>query len=110
MQRVAGWADFYCMAAILFLVVILGLVVGGRAQALAADDGSALRLQVWQLGLGGFVLLVFAAGFALGAPLPVPIGGVAKTGLIVKGLGLIAVLAVLGFYARSRRPRDVEDF
>lgn len=99
------------MAAILFLVVILGLLVAGRAQALAADDGSALRFQIWQFGLGGLVLLIFAAHFALGTPLPVPSGGTAKTGLIVKGIGLIAVLAVLGLYAlRSRRPRDTEDF
>jgi 4-amino-4-deoxy-L-arabinose transferase-like glycosyltransferase len=92
------------MAAILFLVVALGLLVAGRAQALAADDGSTLRFRVWQLGLGGLMLLVFVAHFTLGTPLPVPPG-------VVKGIGLLAVIAVLGLGTlRSRRPRDIEDF
>jgi 4-amino-4-deoxy-L-arabinose transferase-like glycosyltransferase len=92
------------MAAILFLVVTLGLLVAGRAQSLAADDGSALRFQLWQLGLGVVMLLVFFAHFALGAPLPVPAG-------VVKGIALLAVLAGLGLLTLgSRRARDIEDF
>jgi hypothetical protein len=92
------------MAAILFLVVTLGLLVAGRAQALAADDGSALRFRVWQLGLGGLMLLVFVAHFALGRPLPVPAG-------VVKGIGLLAALAGLAMLTLgSRRARDIEDF
>lgn len=107
MQRTGPVADPRSVAAILFLVVTLGLVVAGRAQALAADDGSAFRFQLWQLGLGGLVLLVFGAHLALGTPLPVPSAG---RGSMAKGIGLIAILAVLGLALRSRRPRDIEDF
>ena len=92
------------MAAILFLVVTLGLLVAGRAQALGADDGSSLRFQLWQVGLGVMLLLVFVAHFALGTPLPVPAG-------VVKGIALLTVLAGLGLLTLgSRRARDIEDF
>jgi len=111
MRRTPCRADPKGMAAILFLVVTLGLLVGGRAQALAADDGSALRFRVWQLGLGGLLLLVFAAHFTLGTPLPVPAGGSEKASLVVKGIGLLAALTVLGLVTLgSRRSRDIEDF
>jgi hypothetical protein len=92
------------MAAVLFLVVILGLLVAGRAQAIAAEDGSALRFQVWQLGAGAVVLLAFAAHFALGTPLPVASGGIS----MVKGVGLLAALAVLAVFVF--RARSSEDF
>jgi 4-amino-4-deoxy-L-arabinose transferase-like glycosyltransferase len=92
------------MAAILFLVVTLGLLLAGRAQALAGDDGSALRFQLWQLGLGAVMLLLFLAHFALGTPLPVPAG-------VVTGIALLAVLAGLALLTLgSRRARDIEDF
>jgi hypothetical protein len=50
------------MAAILFLVAILGLLYAGRTQAQAADHGKPLfSFQVWQLGLALFLPLVCAA-------------------------------------------------
>jgi len=92
------------MAAILFLVVTLGLLVAGRAQALAADDGSALRFRLWQLGVAALMLFVFFAHVALGTPLPVPAG-------VVIGLGLLAVLAGIGLLTLGpRRARDIEHF
>jgi hypothetical protein len=94
------------MAAILLLVVILGLLVAGRAQALAADDGSALRLQVWQLGLGAGVMLAVAAHVTLGTPLPVASGGYS----MVKGIGLVAVLAFLGLALLRTRGGNTEEF
>lgn len=93
-------------AAVLFLVVVLGLIVAGRMQAHAAADGSALRLQVWQLGVGALVPLVFAAHFALGTPLPVASGGVS----MAKGIGLIVVLGLLALFVLRARNTDAEDF
>jgi hypothetical protein len=51
------------MAAILFLVAILGLLFAGRTQAQAADYGSKplFSFQVWQLGLALVLPLVCAA-------------------------------------------------
>jgi hypothetical protein len=63
MQRPPGGADLGAMAAILFLVAILGLLVAGRTQAQAADYGSKplFSFQVWQLGLALVLPLVCAA-------------------------------------------------
>jgi len=51
------------MAAILFLVAILGLLFAGRTQAQAADYGSKplFSFQVWQLGLALALPVVCAA-------------------------------------------------
>lgn len=50
------------MAAILFLVAILGLLYAGRTQAQAADHGKPLfSFQVWQLGLALVLPLVCAS-------------------------------------------------
>lgn len=89
------------MAAILFLSMILGLLVGGRAQAQAAQDGSALRFPVWELGIAGLLVLFFVGHFAFGTPLPVPVQGIAVA-------VALAVVALPVF--RSRRYGDIEDF
>jgi hypothetical protein len=50
------------MAAILFLVAILGLLFAGRTQAQAADGRKPLfSFQLWQLGLALVLPLVCAA-------------------------------------------------
>ncbi len=50
------------MAAILFFVVILGLLFAGRTQAQAADGSKPLfSFQLWQLGLALFLPLVCAS-------------------------------------------------
>jgi hypothetical protein len=50
------------MAAILFLVAILGLLCAGRSQAQAADGRRPLfSFQVWQLGLALVLPLVCAS-------------------------------------------------
>jgi hypothetical protein len=50
------------MAAILFFVAILGLLVAGRTQAQAADGSKPLfSFQLWQLGLALVLPLVCAA-------------------------------------------------
>jgi hypothetical protein len=84
------------MAAILFLVVILGLLLAGRAQALAAEYGSEplLRFQFWQLALVAFVPLVWAAHVAATAKL----------------VAFAAVAAAFGVSAvRARHAHDADD-
>jgi hypothetical protein len=50
------------MAAILFFVAILGLLVAGRTQAQAADGSKPLfSFQLWQLGLALVLPLLCAA-------------------------------------------------
>ena len=50
------------MAAILFLVAILGLLFAGRTQAQAADGSKPLfSFQLWQLGLALVLPLVCAS-------------------------------------------------
>jgi hypothetical protein len=62
MQRFVRRADLGVMAAILFLVAILGLLVAGRTQAQAADGSKPLfSFQLWQLGLAFVLPLVCAA-------------------------------------------------
>jgi hypothetical protein len=62
MQRPPGGADLGAMAAILFLVAILGLLFAGRTQAQAADGSKPLfSFQLWQLGLALFLPLVCAS-------------------------------------------------
>jgi hypothetical protein len=62
MQRPPGGADPGTMAAILFLVAILGLLFAGRTQAQAADGSKPLfSFQLWQLGLALVLPLVCAS-------------------------------------------------
>jgi hypothetical protein len=62
MQRPPGGADLGTMAAILFLVAILGLLFAGRTQAQAADGSRPVfSFQIWQLGLALVLPLVCAA-------------------------------------------------
>ena len=62
MQQPPGGADLGTMAAILFLVAILGLLFAGRTQAQAADGSKPLfSFQVWQLVLALVLPLVCAA-------------------------------------------------
>jgi hypothetical protein len=63
MERRGHSADFPTMAAILFLVAILGLLCAGRTQAQASDYGSKplFSFQIWQLGLALALPLVCAA-------------------------------------------------
>jgi hypothetical protein len=62
MQRPHGGADLGTMAAILFLVAILGLLFAGRTQAQAAGGSKPLfSFQLWQLGLALALPLVCAS-------------------------------------------------
>ena len=96
MQRAAGRADSSCMAAILFLVTILGLVLAGRAQAHADDyeREPLLRFQVWQLALAVLVPVLWIAQLATPAK-------------------LVAVAAAIAAFAvstvRARNAHDVDD-
>ncbi len=84
------------MAAILFLVAILGLVLAGREQAHDAEHGSEplLRFQVWQLALAVFVPLVWAA----------PAATTSKLIAFAAAAAAFAVSAV-----RARHAHDVDD-
>ena len=62
MERRLDGADLGAMAAILFLVAILGLLFAGRTQAQAADGSKPVfSFQLWQLGLALVLPLVCAA-------------------------------------------------
>ena len=62
MERRLGRADLGAMAAILFLVAILGLLFAGRTQAQAADGSKPFfSFQLWQLGLAFVLPLVCAS-------------------------------------------------
>jgi hypothetical protein len=101
MQAAHAGADARHMAAILFVVVIVGSVVAGRAQAQAARDGSLLRFPLWELGVVGLLVLSFAAHLAFGTPLPAP----------VKAIAIVVALAVVALpVLRTRRHHDIEDF
>ena len=84
------------MAAILFLVVMLGLLAAGRAQALAAEYGSEpiLRFQVWQLAVAALVLLALVAHVAT----------------VAKLIGLVAAGAAFAVsVVKARHAHDVDD-
>jgi hypothetical protein len=97
MQRRARCADFYGMAAILFLVAILGLLFAGRTQAHAARYGSKplFSFQVWQLGLAFVLPLVCAA---------------AEVPTIAKVIAVAATASAFSFSVfRARHAHDVDD-
>jgi hypothetical protein len=96
MQRVAGGADLGTMAAILFLVAILGLLVAGRTQAQAADGSKPLfSFQLWQLGLALVLPLVCAA---------------ADVPTIAKAIAVALTASAFSFSAfRARHAHDFDD-
>jgi hypothetical protein len=84
------------MAAILFLVAILGLLVAGRTQAQAADYGSKplFSFQVWQLGLALVLPLVCAA----------------QIPTIAKVIAVAATASAFSFSVfRARHAHDLDD-
>jgi hypothetical protein len=96
MQRPPGGADLGAMAAILFLVAILGLLVAGRTQAQAADYGSKpfFSFQVWQLGLALALPLVCAA----------------QVPTIAKVIAVAATASAFSFSVfRARHAHDLDD-
>jgi hypothetical protein len=96
MQRRAVSADFPGMAAILFLVAILGLLFAGRTQA-QADYGSRpiLSFQVWQLAV------------ALALPL---VCATAQIPTLAKVLAVAATASAFGFAVfRARHAHDFDD-
>ncbi len=96
MQRPPGGADLGTMAAILFLVAILGLLFAGRTQAQAADYGSKplFSFQVWQLGLALALPLVCAA----------------QVPTIAKVIAVAATASAFSFSVfRARHAHDLDD-
>ena len=89
-------ADSCPMAAILFLVAILGLLFAGRTQAQAADGSKPLlSFQLWQLGLALVLPLVCAA-----ADIPT----------IAKVIAVAATASAFGFSVfRARHAHDLDD-
>ena len=84
------------MAAILFLVAILGLLFAGRTQAQAADGSKPLfSFQVWQLGLALVLLLVCAA---------------AEVPTLAKVIAVAATASAFSFSVfRARHAHDLDD-
>src|SRR6188472_4112589 len=96
MQCFAQGADLGTMAAILFLVAILGLLVAGRTQAQAADGSKPLfSIQLWQLALALVLPVVCAAP-------DVP--------TIAKVIALVATASAFSFSVfRARHAHDFDD-
>ncbi|MGZ8701410.1 MAG: hypothetical protein ACXWZY_03850 [Gaiellaceae bacterium] len=84
------------MAAILFFVAILGLLVAGRTQALATYGSKPLfSFQVWQLGLALVLPLVCAA---------------AEVPTIAKVIAVAATASAFSFSVfRARHAHDLDD-
>jgi len=84
------------MAAILFLVAILGLLVAGRTQAQAADGSKPLfSFQLWQLGLALVLPVVCAAP-------DVP--------TVAKVIALVSTATAFSFSVfRARHAHEVDD-
>jgi hypothetical protein len=83
------------MAAILFLVAILGLLFAGRTQAQAADGKRPLfSFQVWQLGLALVLPLVCAS----------------QIPTIAKVIAVAATASAFSFSVfRARHAHDLDD-
>ncbi len=84
------------MAAILFLVAILGLLLAGRTQAQAADYGSKplFCFRVWQLGLA----------------LALPVVCAADVPMIAKVIAVAATASAFSFSVhRARHSHDLDD-
>jgi hypothetical protein len=84
------------MAAILFLVAILGLLFAGRTQAQAADGSRPLfSFQIWQLGLALVLPLVCAA---------------AEVPTVGKVIAVVATASAFSFSVfRARHAHDFDD-
>ena len=84
------------MAAILFLVAILGLLFAGRTQAQAVSGSKPLfSFQVWQLGLALVLPLVCAA---------------AEVPTLAKVIAVAAPAAAFSFSVfRARHAHDLDD-
>ena len=95
MQRRPRGADFPLMAAILFLVAILGLLFAGRTQAQAANGKRPLfSFQVWQLGLALVLPLVCAS----------------QIPTIAKVIAVAATASAFSFSVfRARHAHDLDD-
>ena len=96
MQHPAGTADLFSMAAILFLVAILGLLFAGRTQARAAYGSKPLfSFQVWQLGLAVVLPLVCAT---------------AEVPTLAKVIAVVATASAFSFSVfRARHAHDLDD-
>jgi hypothetical protein len=96
MQIWALTADSLGMAAILFLVAILGLLFAGRTQAQAADGSKPLfSFQLWQLALALVLPLVCAA---------------ADVPTIAKVVAVVSTAAAFSFSVfRARHVHDFDD-
>ncbi|SRR6266851_3546498 len=96
MQIWALAADFLAMAAILFLVAILGLLCAGRTQAQVADGSKPLfSFQVWQLGLALVLPLVCAA---------------TEVPTLAKVVAVVATASAFSFSVfRARHAHDLDD-
>jgi hypothetical protein len=96
MQRPPGGADSRAMAAILFLVAILGLLFAGRTQAQAVSGSKPLfSFQVWQLGLALVLPLVCAA---------------AEVPTLAKVIAVAATASAFSFSVfRARHAHDLDD-
>jgi hypothetical protein len=84
------------MAAILFLVAILGLLLAGRTQAQAANGSKPLfSFQIWQLGLALLLPLVCAA---------------AEVPTLAKVIAVAATASAFSFSVfRARHAHDFDD-
>jgi len=96
MQRPPGGADSPAMAAILFLVAILGLLIAGRTQAQAVSGSKPLfSFQLWQLGLALVLPLVCAA---------------AEVPTLAKVIAVAATASAFSFSVfRARHAHDLDD-
>src|SRR5438093_13594268 len=89
-------ADLESMAAILFVVAILGLLVAGRTQARAASGTKPVfSFQLWQLGLALILPLVCAA---------------AEVPTIAKVIAVASTASAFSFSVfRARHAHDFDD-
>ena len=96
MQRPPGGADSPAMAALLFLVAILGLLIAGRTQAQAVSGSKPLfSFQLWQLGLALVLPLVCAA---------------AEVPTLAKVIAVAATASAFSFSVfRARHAHDLDD-
>jgi hypothetical protein len=95
MRRGRPAADFEAMAAILFLVAILGLLLAGRTQALAAyGTKPLLSFKLWQLAVA----------------LALPVLCAAQIPTISKAIAVVATAFAFSFSVhRARHAHDTDD-
>ena len=95
MREAVGSADSSCMAAILSLVAILGLLLAGRTQARATYGSKPLfSFQVWQFGLA----------------IALPLVCLADIPTFAKVIAVAAVASAFSFsWHRARHVHDLDD-